>query len=89
MQVSRYIAPLDQQNLISAMEETSTDTLSTKSPRPMYLSSSREKLSRVSVILTTLMPYSSATCLPRSSDVMMVMRSLATPTWRRTSGSVP
>ena len=35
MQVSRYIAPFSQQNLISAMLETSTDTLSRKSPRPM------------------------------------------------------
>ena len=36
MQVSRYIAPFDQQNLINAIDDTSTDTLSTKSPRPMY-----------------------------------------------------
>ena len=48
MQVSRYIAPFDQQNLINAIDDTSTDTLSTKSPRPMYGSSSRRKLSRVS-----------------------------------------
>ena len=47
MQVSRYMAPFDQQNLISATDDTSTETLSTKSPRPMYWSSSRRKLSRV------------------------------------------
>ena len=34
MHVSRYIAPFSQQNLMSAMLETSTDTLSMKSPRP-------------------------------------------------------
>ena len=34
MQVSRYIAPFSQQSLISAMLETSTETLIRKSPRP-------------------------------------------------------
>ena len=68
MQVSRYIAPFDQQNLINAIDDTSTDTLSTKSPRPMYGSSSRRKLSRVSGSFTNLTPYSSASFLPRSSD---------------------
>ena len=61
MQVSRYIAPFDQQNLISAIDDTSTDTLSTKSPRPMYGSSSRRKLSRVSGNTTNFTPYDSAT----------------------------
>ena len=60
MQVSRYIAPFDQQNLISAIDDTSTDTLRTKSPRPMYGSSSRRKLSRVSGTTTNFTPYSSA-----------------------------
>ena len=47
---------LDQQNLTNAIDETSTDTLSTKSPRPMYWSSSRRKLSRVSGRTTNFTP---------------------------------
>ena len=89
MQVSRYMAPFAQQNLISAIDDTSTETLSTKSPRPMYGSSSRRKFSRVSGSLTNLTPYCSASFRPRSSAVTIVMRSFGMPMCRRTSGSVP
>ena len=54
MHVSRYIAPFSQQNLISAMLETSTDTLSRKSPRPSSGFSTRRKFSRVSGSLMNL-----------------------------------
>ncbi len=57
MHVSRYMAPFSQQYLMSAMLETSTDTLSRKSPRPSNGFSTRRKFSRVSGSFTTLMPY--------------------------------
>src|SRR5215470_2753180 len=89
MQVSRYIAPFSQHSLMSATLDTSTETLTRKSPRPSSGLSTRRWFSRVSRSRTNLMPYLAASSWPRSSAVTMVIRSGAMPMCRSTSGSTP
>jgi hypothetical protein len=89
MHVSRYSEPFSAQNLTSAIEDTSTERFSRKSPRPTSGSSTRAKFSRVSACLTKRTPYSWATLAPASSAVTIVIWSGLMPTWRRISGRTP
>ena len=76
MQVSRYIAPFSQHSLISAMLETSTDTLSRKSPRPSSgFEHAPEVLARQALLDELDAVLARPRRLPLSSAVTMVMRS--------------
>jgi hypothetical protein len=77
-------------NLTSAIEDTSTDTFSTKSPRPTQrLQHAAEVLARQRFLDETDAVVIRPPRLPRSSAVTIVMRLGRMPMWRRISGSTP